>query len=168
MSKVILVSAMSKNRVIGRDGKLPWHISKDFKFFKSKTENSILVMGRRTYESLGKPLPNRINVVVTSQENYPTPEGVVVVESIDKAMEYANKNHPEITISVGGGSRIFEEALEKNLVDEMYLTFINKEYEGDTFFPKYDESKWKLESTEAHVREKDGLQYEFRKYVKSD
>lgn len=137
------IVAMSLNRVIGAGNNLPWHIPEDLKYFKDKTKGRIIIMGRKTYESIGRPLPNRLNVVVTRQKDYLAPEAVVLPD-ISDAIAYAKtqveKWHPEIFI-VGGGE-IFSKTLDQ--VDRIYLTLIEKEFTGDAFYPVFDENDFEL------------------------
>ncbi len=127
--KLIILAALNHKRVIGKDGKLPWHISEDLKRVKRLTTGHTLLMGRKTFESLGKPLPNRRNVVLTSK---PIP-GVETFASIPDALE-ALKNEEKVFIF--GGGNLFGQFLEK--ADEWYLTLVDKEVDGDTFFPPYE------------------------------
>jgi len=127
--KLIILAALNRRRVIGKDGKLPWHISEDLKRVKRLTTGHVLLMGRRTFESLGKPLPNRRNVVLTSKKI----DGVETFESIPEAFE-ALKN--EEKVFVFGGGELFGQLLEK--ADEWHLTLVDQDIEGDTFFPPYE------------------------------
>ena len=127
--KLIIPAALNRKRVIGKDGKLPWHISEDLKRVKRLTTGHVLLMGRRTFESLGKPLPNRRNVVLTSKKI----DGVETFESIPEAFE-ALKN--EEKVFVFGGGELFGQLLEK--ADEWHLTLVDQDIEGDTFFPPYE------------------------------
>lgn len=127
--KLIILAALNRKRVIGKDGKLPWHISEDLKRVKRLTTGHTLLMGRRTFESLGKPLPNRRNVVLTSGQL----SGVETFKSIPEALE-ALKN--EEKVFVFGGGKLFGQFLEK--ADEWYLTLVENDVDGDTFFPPYE------------------------------
>lgn len=158
-----MIVAMSKNRVIGKDGDIPWHISEDFKRFKRLTLNSCVVMGRKTYDSLPfKPLPKRENVVLTrSDAQY---EGAKVFSDYQEALEYAKGNHEKVFII--GGSAIYQEGLK--YADVLELTIINKEVEGDTYFPEFDTDLFVEVSREEHIDEKEGA-YAFVTYErKSD
>ena len=127
--KIAIIAAVSRNRVIGKDGKLPWHISEDLKRFKRLTTGHVVLMGRKTFESLGKPLPDRRNVVITSSsipgiETYPSiPDALRALEDEEK-------------IFVIGGGRIFSQLLER--ADELYLTTVDRDVEVDTYFPPYE------------------------------
>lgn len=141
--------AIAKNGVIGKNNDLPWHIPEDLRHFKSITEGGIVIMGRKTFESilnkLGKPLPNRINVVITSKSHFQVPEGVLVYPSLSKAIE-AQKNNA--TIFLIGGYGIFKEGLE--YADRALVTHIDNAYEGDIYFPEIDWKKWQKIAEEKH------------------
>jgi dihydrofolate reductase len=132
---VALIAAVAKNNVIGKENDLPWYIPEDLKHFREITAGQTVVMGRKTYESIiarnGEPLPDRKNIVITRQKNYPVAKGVEVYPSLDEALA-AHKN--DDAIFVIGGAEIFTEALPK--ADRLYITHIDKEYEGDVYFPK--------------------------------
>jgi dihydrofolate reductase len=127
--KLIIIAALNHRRVIGNNGKLPWHISDDLKRIKRLTTGHTILMGRRTFESLGKPLPNRRNVVLSSRSI----PGVETYKTIPEALD-ALKN--EEKVFVFGGGKIFGQLLEK--ADEWLLTLVDQEAEGDTFFPPYE------------------------------
>lgn len=132
--KLSLVVAISENKVIGRDNKLPWHLSADLKRFKNLTTGHPIIMGRKTYDSIGRALPNRTNIVITRDKDYQV-EGIHVAHSLDEALEIA-KNSPGSEESfVIGGAQIFTEALP--FADKLYLTIIHKNVEGDVYFPDY-------------------------------
>ena len=148
--------AYDDNRLIGNGGDLPWRIPEDLKKFKELTSGNIIIMGRKTYESIGKPLPNRINMVVTRNKNY-SAEGVFIFNSIEAALRKASVFHKEIFF-IGGGA-IYNEIL--SLVDTMYISHIKGSYNGDTYFPEVDFTKWKVESKEEYEK------FDFIKYVKA-
>ncbi|HLF20516.1 MAG TPA: dihydrofolate reductase [Bacteroidota bacterium] len=127
--KLIIIAALSRNRVIGKDGKIPWHISEDLKRFKRITTGHTVLMGRKSFESMGKPLANRRNIVLTSKEI----RGVETYKKLEEALK-GLKNEEKVFV-IGGGE-IFSQILEQ--VDEMYLTHVEKEVEGDVFFPPYE------------------------------
>jgi dihydrofolate reductase len=147
---ISIIAAISKNYVLGKENKLLWHLPKDFKFFKEKTLGKPIIMGRKTFESLPGILPDRQHIVITRDENY-TAEGVVVVSSLEDAIKIGLSKNPDVAI-IGGG-QIFKEALEKNLVNKMYLTEIDIEIEGDAFFPVFDKSKWEITKKECHTKD---------------
>jgi dihydrofolate reductase len=135
------IAACSENRVIGKDGDLPWNIPEDWKFFKQKTTGKVLIMGRKTFEALGKPLPNRLNVIITRDGNYKA-EGAVVVQTIEEALEFAKSKIPEYgdEIFIGGGGEIYKQTLP--ITDRVYLTLIHKNFEGDAFYPLLPEGEF--------------------------
>jgi len=125
------IAAMSLNRVIGAGGKIPWHLPEDFKWFKQTTTGHVLVMGRKTFESIGKPLPNR-ETIVLSRAGFSHP-GVKVVGSLDEVSALAGDRQ----MFICGGAQIYEQALPR--CSDLYLTVVNREYEGDAFFPKFED-----------------------------
>lgn len=128
--KLALIAAIGRNRVIGKDGVLPWHIPQDLKRFKQLTTGYTVLMGRRTFESLGKPLPRRRNVVVTSR---PIP-GVETFHSVNGALQVLAE---EEKVFVIGGARLYGRLLRE--ADELYLTFVHLDVDGDSYFPEYEE-----------------------------
>ncbi|MBQ9987164.1 MAG: dihydrofolate reductase [Erysipelotrichales bacterium] len=130
---IALIVAMSKNRVIGNNGTIPWNIPGELTRFKELTTNNVVIMGRRTYEDIGRPLPNRENIIVSTTHTYEA-ENCRTARSLQEAIELAGEQE----IYIGGGARLYEEAIP--LVDKMYITEVDLEVEGDTFFPCFDES----------------------------
>ena len=160
---ISLIAAMDKNRVIGKGGKLPWNLPADMKYFKDKTLGKPVIMGRKTYESVGKPLPNRTNIIVTHDQDYKT-EGCIVVHSVDEALKAA-ENAEEVMVI--GGSQIYKEFLPK--ANKLYLTIIDAEIEGDTYFPEYKIEEWKETSYEEHERDAENqYDYTFLVFEKKD
>ncbi len=146
MSGVSLIAAMASNRVIGRDNALPWRtLREDLKHFKTLTMGHHLVMGRKTFDSIGRPLPGRTTVVITRRPDF-APEGVLVARSIPEALRLA-AGDPEIFIA--GGEQIYRQTLP--LSGRIYLTRIEKEFAGDTCFPEFDESEWRLVADQPHA-----------------
>jgi len=133
---ISLIVAMDKNRVIGKNNSLPWKLPQDLARFKSLTLGHAVIMGRKTYESIGKALPGRVNIIVTTSESY-SALGCTVVGSLESAIDIS-KNEEEIFII--GGESIFKQALR--FADRLYLTVIDNVFEGDTFFPEFDSTKW--------------------------
>jgi dihydrofolate reductase len=157
-----IVVAASENNVIGREGGMPWHLPRDMKFFKSLTTGHPVIMGRKTFESLGKPLPNRTNIVITRNENY-TAEGCAVVSNIEEAIQRAQTT--DETIFIIGGGEIYRQAL--SLCDRVYLTRVSVSVDGDTYFPRLDEKKWKLTAEEVYEKdEKNAYNLSFLTYEK--
>ena len=147
--KLSLIVATAKNNAIGRNNELPWHLPQDLKYFKSVTLGKPVIMGRKTFESIGKPLPGRTNIVVTRQKNWSV-AGVLVAKSVEEALEIAQQFRGEQSslaeeVMVIGGAEIYRHALP--LADRVYLTKIDIEVEGaDAFFPQLPASKWQLVS----------------------
>lgn len=162
MQKNIIV-AISDNNAIGKDNALLWHLSQDLKFFKKTTLGSPVIMGRKTFESIGKALPGRVNIVVSRGFN--TGEDIEVSASLEEAFEMAESTNLEKCFVIGGG-QIYAMALDK--VDSLIVTHVHTVIEdADTFFPKIDPSVWKVsERTEMVTDEESGLQYEFVTYVR--
>ena len=153
--KLAIIAAIGKNRVIGKDGKIPWHISEDLKRFKLLTVGHTVLMGRKTWESLGKPLPHRRNVVISSGKI----PGVEYYPSVGEALT-ALKDQEKVFVI--GGERIYAELL--NSADELFLTFVEQESEGDAYFPEFQElldRKFRAVNREQHEG------YEFVDYVRT-
>lgn len=155
--KISLIFAKSSNGVIGKDKTLPWHLSADLKRFKKITSDNSILMGRKTYESIGKPLPNRKNFIITRQKKFEA-KGCFVVNSLEEAIENC-KGEPEIFVI--GGSEIYEQAMK--FADRIYLTEIHEEFEGDTFAPEIDFTKWQEVSREDF--EPDGKNKYFYSFI---
>ena len=140
------IAAMARNRVIGRDNRLPWHMPDDLAWFFRVTRGHHIIMGRRNFEANGKALPGRINIVVTRNPDYRAP-GCVVVHTIDEALAYARDHGEEEAFIVGGG-KIYAATLP--LTERIYLTIIDTDAEGDVFFPELDPQEWQVMSREPH------------------
>lgn len=143
---------MTRNRVIGKDNDLPWHLPNDLKYFKRTTLGYPTIMGRKTFDSVGRrPLPGRRNLIVTRDTSY-SADGVDICHSLDDAIELA-QGQADVdgveTIFVAGGSAIYAEALPR--ADRLYLTLIDATVEGDTFFPEYDESQFQCQQEHAYA-----------------
>lgn len=158
MQIISLIAAMDKNRVIGTDdGKLPWHLPADLKHFKSVTLGKPVIMGRKTFESIGKPLPERLNIVMTRDVRYKV-EGSVVVHSPEDALKAAG-DAPEVMVI--GGAEVFAEFLPH--ARRMYLTLIDGVFSGNGYFPQWDSQAWREVSREAHEPdEENAYGYTFR------
>jgi dihydrofolate reductase len=150
-----LVVAKAQNGVIGRDNRLPWRLPGDLAYFKRVTLGHPVIMGRRTWESIGKPLPGRHNIVVTRNPDYRA-EGATVVGSLDEAWEAAGQVEEACVI---GGTSLFEEALP--IADRIHLTEVEAEVEGDTWFPEFDRSQW-TEREVGHQPRDERHEYPFR------
>ncbi len=145
--KLALIAAISENNCIGNQGKLPWNIPEDMKHFKDLTIGHTVLMGRKTWESLPKkfrPLPQRKNIIITRDETYSVPTGVIVCKSLTEVIEkFSNE-----TILVIGGAEIYKQTID--LADTLYITHVHTDVPGDAFFPKIDPNQWKPTHTEDH------------------
>ena len=146
MTKVSLIVAMDKNRGIGRDNDLMWHLPNDMRFFKETTENQIVVMGRKNYDSIPekyRPLPNRENVILTKNTSFEA-SNCSVFHSLDAALSAYQSDKNRKFFIIGGG-QIYKLALEAKILEEMFITHIDGNYDADTFFPDFNESDWNKE-----------------------
>ncbi|MEM9916657.1 MAG: dihydrofolate reductase [Bacteroidota bacterium] len=158
---VSLIVATAHNRVIGRDNGIPWYLPADLKYFKRTTLNHHIIMGRKCYESIGKPLPKRTNVIVTRNLFFAA-SGCSVVHSVEEGLKLALDNGEEEAFIIGG-AQIYELAMP--YVDKLYLTEVELEVEGDVFFPELDMSEWKEDWQEAHQADgKNEFDYVFRRF----
>ena len=137
---ITLISACSKNRVIGIDNKLPWYLPEDLKRFKRLTTEKVVLMGRKTYESIGRPLPNRTNIVLTRDLNYKA-DGVLVYNNLEEVLPIFKD------IVVIGGSEIYKQFMRKS--DVIELTLIDKDFDGDSFLPEIDEEIYNVSNIES-------------------
>jgi dihydrofolate reductase len=154
-----IIVAVSENNVVGRDNQLPWRLSADLKRLKSITMGHHLIMGRKTWESLGRPLPGRTNVVITRDKNY-IAEGGVVVHSLDEALRISANDEEAF---IFGGGEIFRQALSH--VDKIYLTKVHTTVKGDAFFPELKSSEWlEVSSENFKADEKNEFDYSFITY----
>lgn len=156
---ISLIVAMGRNRVIGKDNKMPWHMPADLSYFKKITTGHPVVMGRKTFESIGRPLPNRKNIILTTDRSYKQ-AGCVIVHSVEEVLTFGK----EQTLFIIGGAQIYQQFL--TYADRVYITLIDGEFEGDTYFPELGDD-FVLISTESHEQdEKNRYDYEFRIYEK--
>jgi dihydrofolate reductase len=142
--RISLIVAMAENRVIGRDNQLPWRIPEDLKHFKALTMGKPIIMGRKTYESIGRPLPGRDNIVITGDTLYRA-EGCQVVHSIEEALRSVGVAEEAMII---GGAALYRQTLQD--ADRLYLTLVKAQPEGDTWFPKIEPQAWREIRREAH------------------
>jgi dihydrofolate reductase len=155
-----LIVAMAHDRVIGKEKKMPWHLPADLQYFRKKTLGKPVIMGRKTYESIGRPLPKRHNIIVSRNAGYEA-EGCDVVTSLDEAMKAA-EGAEEVFI-IGGGF-LYAETIDR--ADKLYLTFIDLKTEGDTYFPQYRHLRLKQIASEPHQRDENNpYDYEFAEFV---
>ena len=151
--QISMIAAMGSNRVIGKDNDIPWHLPDDFKFFKERTKKHHVIMGRKNWESLPpkfQPLPDRVNIVITRQDNY-TAEGAKVVPTLDAALALARENQEPEAFIIGGGE-IYR--MSMHLASRIYLTEINAPFNGQVTFPELDLSKWIVKSRVHHGTDK--------------
>ncbi len=160
---ISLIAAMAHHRVIGKNNQLPWHLPADLKHFKAITTGKPIIMGRKTYESMDKPLPGRINVVITRQAGW-TAEGTVVAKDLDDALKKAAETNCKEIFIIGGGE-IFKLAMA--IADKIYLTRVHTTIDGDAFFPAVDENKWQLTSNQDFAADdKHKFAYSFQTWNK--
>ena len=156
---ISLVVAAAQNNAIGKNGQMPWHLPNDMKHFKNITWGMPVIMGRRTFQSLGKPLPGRKNIVITRQLDWKA-DGIVIVKNLDDALFVAKETDAKEVFVIGGGE-IYRLAYEK--AKRIYLTRIKAEPEGDTFFPELDPKEWHLVNEDKHqADEKHQYDYSFQ------
>ena len=157
-----VIVAMAHNRVIGLNNQMPWHLPADLAWFKKNTLNKPVIMGRKTFESIGRPLPNRHNIVISRQiESIDNKiSNVSRVKSIDEAISLAQAQQPDEVFIIGGGN-IYQQVLP--LIDRLYLTHIDAELQGDTYFPDYLPEQWQVIYQEDHqADEKNSYPYQFK------
>ncbi len=158
---IILIAAAAENNALGKDNQLLWHLPEDFKRFKQITSGNYIIMGRKTFESFPKPLPNRTHVIITRQKDY-IAEGCIVVHSLEEAIEISPK---EEEVFVIGGAEIYKQSIEN--ADKIELTRVHSEFEADAFFPEFNTSNWNLVFSEKHTKdEKHQYDYTFETYLK--
>ena len=157
--RIIIISAVAKNGVIGRsNGEMPWHVKEEFQHFKNTTFGFPIIMGRKTFETLGKPLKGRLNIVLTNRKgiNYPF-EDVKIFHSLKEAYSFCEKEKYDKAFVIGGGE-IYRQAMDS--ADEMLISYMNFEAEGDVFFPKIENDEWNVESTDKRN------EFEIYRYIK--
>lgn len=159
--KIAMIAAMAKNRTIGFDNDMPWHLPDDLKFFKAKTTGKPVIMGRRTFESIGsRPLPNRVNFVV-SRQAYLATNGAILVASVDEALAHIEANNGAVEeVIIMGGGQLYQQMLAS--ADKLYVTLIDAEIEGDTHFPDWSQYAWQEVEREHHPKdEKHAYAFDF-------
>ncbi len=148
---ITLIAAASENNVLGKDNQLLWHLPDDFKRFKALTTGHHIIMGRKTFESFPKPLPNRTHVIITRQQNYQA-EGCIVVHSLEEALKKSPKSE---TVFIIGGGEIYHLALP--FATSIELTRVHQKFEGDAFFPEFEQENWNLSFEEFHPKDEKHL-----------
>lgn len=165
---VKLIVAKGANDVIGKDNDLIWHLPADMRFFTQTTKGHIVIMGRRNWDSIPlkyRPLSERINVVITRNKNFSHPD-CAVFNTLENAIDYY-KSTSEKDIFIIGGGQIYDHSVANDLVDEMLITFIDEDFDGDTWFPKIDDSKWTKECVLSQLKdEKNAYNFKVWKYSK--
>jgi dihydrofolate reductase len=154
---VSIIAAISKNYAIGKDNRLIWHLPADLKLFKSLTTGHCIIMGRKNYESIGRPLPNRTNIIISRNKDLKV-EGCISVNSLDNAIKLAKEKNETEAFIIGGGE-IYKQALP--VTDKMYISWIGEQFEADVFFPQINFSEWKLVKQENHGKDEKN-KYDFR------
>lgn len=152
---ISIIAAIAENNAIGKNNQLLWHLPTDLKYFKNKTSGHTVIMGRKTFDSVGKPLPNRRNIVITRQPL--TLPGCEVVSSLEDALALCQAEHE---VFIVGGAEIYRQAMD--VTNILYLTIVHKAFEADAYFPEIDKDKWKETLREAHQPdEKNNLAFSF-------
>lgn len=160
---IIQIAAASENNVLGKDNKIVWHLPDDFKRFKQLTTGHYIILGRKTFESLGRPLPNRPHIIVTRNNNYKVP-GCTIANSLDEAIKLAPKDEDVFVI---GGGEIYKQALA--FTDKIELTRVHATMEGDTFFPEISTEDWQLVKEEYHPKdEKHAFDFTYQTFIRTD
>ena len=158
---ITVIAAVAGNNALGKENQLLWHLPDDFKRFKAITSGHYIIMGRKTFESFPKPLPNRTHVIISRQPNY-QPEGCIVVNSLEKAIEACPKTEEVFII---GGGEIYRQSIE--VANKLDLTKVHASFEGDTYFPEINLTQWKLVFEEFHPKdERHDYDFTFQTYLK--
>lgn len=158
---IIIIAAVSENNALGKNNDLVWHLPDDFKRFKNKTSGHYIVMGRKTFESFPKPLPNRTHVIISRQNEY-APEGCLVANTLQAAIELCPSN--EDTYIIGGGE-IYKQSME--IADVLEITRVHHSFDADTFFPEINLNEWELTNEEFHPKdEKHNFSFTFQTFHK--
>jgi dihydrofolate reductase len=159
---IITIAAVAQNNALGKDNDLLWHLPDDFKRFKTLTSGHYIIMGRKTFESFPKPLPNRTHIIITRQEKYPIPDNCFVAKNLTQAIEICPKNED---IYIIGGGEIYAQSMD--IADKLEITKVHQSFEADTFFPEIDNTKWKLVEEVFHPEdEKHKFSFSFLTYLK--
>lgn len=166
ITELVLIAAMAANRVIGVDGQLPWHLPADLRRFRQHTSGHPVLMGRRTFESIGRPLPNRTNMVLSRDPDY-VADGCWVYDSLADAVTAAAVAPGGEQVWIIGGGDLYRTTID--IADRLELTVLDAEIEGDTYFPPIDLHRWELAASEHHDADAShAFGFEFRTYLRSD
>lgn len=160
-----IVAYAEKNQCIGKGNKLPWHLPSDLKYFKEQTHNNIVVMGRKTFLSIGRVLPNRDNIIISRDRSLKI-DGAIVLNSLDTAISYAKslaKNHNKKKVFIIGGADIYQQTF--NMVDQIEATVVDLEIEGDSHYPIIDTARYHLASESNHIDNSTGISYKRQTYT---
>ena len=160
---ITIIAAIAKNNALGKDNDLIWHLPEDLKRFKKTTTGHSILMGRNTFESIGRPLPNRTSIIITRNENY-FKDGCLIANSLEAAIELVKE---EAQIFIIGGAQVYTYAMENNIADVLDITLVHHEFEADVFFPEIDLKIWEEVSREDFkADEKNKFNYSFLKFEK--
>ena len=166
---VSLIVAMDSKRGIGKNNDLMWHLPADMNFFKETTRNQIVVMGRKNYDSIPekyRPLPNRLNVILTRNKGFKA-ENCLVFNSLNECLDHF-KDEKERKVFIIGGGEIYKMARDSNVLNEMYITYVDGFFDADTFFPEFDENKWKNQIiSEQSIDEKHKYGFVIKKFTRN-
>ena len=158
---IIMIAAVAENNALGKDNELVWHLPNDFKRFKTLTSGHHIIMGRKTFESFPKPIPNRTHIIITRQKNYQA-EGCIIVDSIEKALSICPKDEDSFII---GGGEIYTLGLA--YTDKIEITRVHSSFEADAYFPEINKKDWKLEKYEFNEKdEKHKYDYTYETYIR--
>ncbi len=163
--RITVIAAIAGNRALGKDNQLLWHLSEDLKFFKRTTQNHPIIMGRKTYDSIGRPLPNRTNIVVSKQMKNGDIAGCTIANNLSDAIKAAHQIGSD-ELFIIGGAQIYAQALSENLVDRLILTEVKRDFDADAFFPEINPQQWQEIWRESHHDEASGLDFDFVDYRK--
>ena len=165
--KISIIAAVAANGVIGNKGEIPWYLPSDFAFFKSATIDKPIIMGRKTFESIGKPLPKRTNIVISRQKDF-QPDGVIVVDNLDAAVKRATltaKADKKNEIMIIGGANIYQQAMK--FADRLYISHVELTPDGDSMFPSITKSEWRIVKEIATKKSPcDSAEYKVMQYEK--
>lgn len=160
---ITVIAAIAKNNALGKNNDLIWHLPADLKRFKKVTTGHFILMGRNTFESIGRPLPNRTTIIITRNKNY-FKDGCLIAHSLEEALEMAKE---EKQLFIIGGAQIYKETIEKDLADQLDITLVHKEFDADVYFPDIDKNIWKeVNREDFKADEKNDYDYSFISYKK--